>query len=637
MCGIVGFTHRRTELPDGTLRAALASLRQRGPDQSGEYLRHSLSMGATRLRILDVGAGDQPFLSQDGDVAVVFNGEIFNYGEIRRELEEAGLQFRTKCDTEVVLNSFLLWGVSGLTRLRGMFAIAVWVESEGRLLLARDPMGIKPLYYYLHREEVFFGSELKAIFAHPGVPREICFDSLNVYLSLNYVPGPQTLVKGIAKLKPGHVLEWCAGTASIYPNVQLATARTAPRTFEDGKAELDHLLFESVGEHLEADVPVGIWLSGGLDSSTLLHYAAKHNPSSMRTFSITFNGRSFDEERYIRQMVEKYGTEHRTLDLNATLDLPAAIEEMSYHFDEPVADAGALASWFLAKMTKLNATVALSGEGSDEIFAGYLTYRADRYVRWAQLLHPRVLRTAASVARHWPVSDEKIGFEYKLKRFLEGSLLPPERAHVFWNGTFSEDQKRTMYRFYDSEAMDRLTESVQPNRGLRAFLEFDQQTYLPDDILAKVDRMSMAHSVEARPPFLDPRIVAFANSLPDAWKLRHNSSKHILRSLMAGVLPHPVVRRPKIGLDIPVHDWLRGPLKPFLLDVLSKSAVRSAGLFRWTEVDRALSQHFARERNLGYHLWGLMTLQLWMKRWNIEVEPQHAAKRGELLAEVGSL
>jgi asparagine synthase (glutamine-hydrolysing) len=619
MCGILGYSHRAEPLPSGFLVAALEALIHRGPDHQGAFCCEQLSLGAVRLRILDLEGGDQPLFSSDRDVVVVFNGEIFNYPELRAELEAEGITFETRCDTEVVLNAFMQWGSSSFMRLRGMFAIAIWVRSAGRLILARDQMGIKPLYYCLQDGEIYFGSELKCILLHPLVRRKICLAGLNCFLSLNYVPGPLTLVEGIVKLMPGHSLEWQSGRCTVRSYVATVGAKKAPQSIDAACDELDGLLRQALKEQLVSDLPVGVWVSGGLDSSAILHYAANAHQRPLQTYSITFQKRSFDETKYIREVSSRFGTRHSEFDLSENADLVDAIEQIAYYSDEPSADAGALPLWFLAQMTSRDVTVVLTGEGADELFGGYLTYRADRYCAMARKV-PSQLRTAAlALATLLPVSDEKISLEYKVKRFLQGSLLPPELAHVFWNGTFSEAEKQRLFLFADPSPLDAVLNTMVDGRGLQRYLDFDQRYYLPDDILYKVDRISMAHSLEVRPPFLDQRIVDFAASLPERFKLRGSQSKYVLRRLMKDKLPRSILRRPKIGFDVPMHEWLRGVLRPLLLETLSQEAVSATGLFHWPAVKQQISAHLERKANLGYHLWGLMILLIWMKRWKIEL------------------
>ena len=640
MCGIAGYTHARRSVPSGVLTEAIDALRHRGPDQRGQYQSAQVSLGATRLRILDLEGGDQPLHSRDGDATIVFNGEIFNYRELRAELEGLGRVFRSRCDTEVVLEAFLAWGAECFARLRGMFAVAIWLEQERRLVLARDRMGIKPLYYTEHRGELYFGSELKCIFADPEVPRRIDLEGLNCYLSLNYVPGPRTLIEGIQKLMPGHLLEWHRGLATKRAYARTVAPGPVPRSLNEACEELDVLLKASIAEQLVSDVPVGVWLSGGLDSSTVTHYASQAYAGRLKTFSITFQGKSFDEGEYTRAVSRHYGTDHTELDLNDGANLADVICEMPYYSDEPSADAGAVPVWYLSAISRQHVTVALSGEGADELFGGYLTYAADRYNRGLALL-PRALRAGAlGWARHLPVSDEKISFEYKLKRFLEGSLLSPEAAHVFWNGTFTEKEKREFFAYADAAPMRQVLSQIRPGRSFERFLDFDQRYSLPDGLLYKVDRMSMAHAVEVRPPFLDDRIVEFAARLPKRFKMSGFESKVVLRRLMRDSLPADVLQRPKIGFDIPVHEWFRGVLRPLLMDTLNESALADSGLFHWPAIERLLDQHLQRKANWGYHLWGLLTLMLWMRRWNVEapaMAPSLAADPEELYAAEPSL
>jgi asparagine synthase (glutamine-hydrolysing) len=617
MCGIAGFSHLRKSLPAGVLTKAIESITHRGPNQKARFECDEVSLGATRLSILDIAGGDQPIFSADRDAVIVYNGEVFNFIELRQELEREGAVFHTRCDTEVILQAYLHWGDSSFARLRGMFAIAIWQQSQRRLVLARDRAGIKPLYYFQRDDELYFGSELKCIFAHPDVPRHISLAGLNCYLSLNYVPAPYTLVDGIVKLLPGHMLEWRNGVCTTASYVPAKPQLAAPATLDAACEELDHLLQKSVKEELVSDVPLGVWLSGGLDSSTILHYAAQASPNRIHTFGVTFQGRSFDESRYIREVSRHFGTNHTEFDLNTDAELAGAIQQIAYYSDEPSADAGAVPLWFLAKMTAQDVTVILTGEGGDELFAGYLTYRANRYRAMTRRFPRLLLKAGLFSSNLLPVSDDKISFEYKLKRFLQGSLMEPGKAHVFWNGTFSDDEKDQLFRFADPVPLANMLSELHDGRDLGRFLKFDQRYYLPDDILYKVDRISMAHSLEVRPPFLDDRIVDFANRLPDDFKLRGSESKYVLRRLMENKLPQSVLRRPKMGFDIPIHEWFRGMLRPLLLETLSEGAVTASGLFHWPYVRRLLDDHLERRANLGYHLWGLLVLFIWMERWKI--------------------
>ncbi|MEK7403714.1 MAG: asparagine synthase (glutamine-hydrolyzing) [Acidobacteriota bacterium] len=622
MCGIAGYTHSNGAVDPARIERATLSLLHRGPDQHGFHHSPHVSLGAVRLKIIDLETGDQPMASTDGDTLIVFNGEIYNHRELRAELEARGHRFRTRSDTEVLLRAFLEWDTGCFPRLRGMFAVALWSESRRRLVLARDRLGIKPLYFCRRGGELYFGSELKAILEHPEVERRLNLPGLDYYLSLNYVPCPHTLIEGIEKLPPAHWLEWRDGRirSEAYWKLEFRPRRWR---LQEAKEELDLLLREAVREHLISDVPLGVWASGGLDSSTVLHYAAAQTASRLKTFSISFRGRSFDESHYFRLAADRFGTEHYELDLNPEQDLAGAVEQMAYYSDEPSADAGALPVWFLSRMSREHVTVALSGEGADELFGGYLTYRADHWARLLRRVPAPARRLACRLLRHWPVSDDKISFEYKLKRLLEGSLLAPEEAHCYWNGAFSPAQKRELYPSYNgwNGHLGLRANHARQAGHVNQFLWFDQLCYLPDDILYKVDRMSMAHSLEVRPAFLDHRIVEFAASLPENFKVRGRTLKFILRELMKDRLPPPILRRAKEGLDIPAHQWLRTVLRPLLLDTLTPAALREAEVFRPGAIEAMVRDHLERRVNLGFHLWGLLTLFLWMRRWKVQAAP----------------
>jgi len=582
------------------------------------------------LKIIDLESGDQPVVSDDRATAIVFNGEIYNHEELRAELGSRGHRFRSHCDTETVLRAFIEWDTDCFARLRGMFALAIWTESKHRLILARDRMGIKPLYVARRGEDFFFGSELKAILIHPEFYRRLSLAGLDCYLSLNYVPCPWTLIDGVEKLPPAHWLEWRDGNTRSESYWTLPFNKCRDWSLGDAQEELHSLLKNSIREHLISDVPLGVWLSGGIDSSTILHYAASVSSTRLKTYSISFQGRSFDESSFIRQVSSHYGTDHAEFDLNPGANLADTIEEFAYYSDEPSSDAGALPVWFLAKLSKTGTTVALSGEGADELFGGYLTYRADRLATLMRRLPANVLRMAFQRMLHWPVSDEKIGFEYKTMRFLEGCLLPADRAHIHWNGTFCEDEKRQMLRIPLPDALDGLLKAIvelpAPKDAMTPYLWFDQKYFLADDILVKSDRMSMAHSVEVRPPFLDHRIVEFAATLPAALKIRGFNQKYILKKLMKGKLPQAIPMRKKVGFDIPTHDWLRGPLRALLVETISSGASEHDDLFHPDILQNHVSRHLERRANLGYHLWGLMLLFLWMKKWRVQANGSSVAE-----------
>jgi asparagine synthase (glutamine-hydrolysing) len=601
----------------------VATLFHRGPDQQGIFSSNLFSFGAARLKIIDLECGNQPILENAGEWGIVFNGEIYNHLELRAELERLGHQFTSHSDTETVLKAFLQWDTESFARLRGMFALAVWNVPQKRIVLARDRMGIKPLYFARQGQDLYFGSELKAILIHPEIDRNLSREALDCYLSLNYIPSPWTLIEGIRKVPPGYWMEWRDGEVGTKSYWQLPFGKIREVSLEDAKQELDALLAESIREHLLSDVPLGVWLSGGIDSTSILHYAAMASSSRLKSFSISFKGRSFDESSSIQKVVQNYGTDHEELDLNPSMDLRGAIEEFAYYSDEPSADAGALPVWFLSQLCKKKTTVALSGEGADELFGGYLTYRANRIAKRLRRLPRAALLTGLAVMRQWPVSDEKIGFEYKVMRLLEGSLMSPERAHVYWNGTSADDDMSALlYQPLPStldQILGQMATLAPVDDDLAPFLWLDQKYYLADDILTKSDRMSMAHSVEVRPPFLDHRIVEFAAALPARLKIQGSQQKVVLRELMKDKLPPAILKRKKVGFDIPAHEWLRGPLRELLEDSFDFGLSEYGQLFRRVGVERLKKRHLQREINVGYHLWGLLILFLWMKRWQVKI------------------
>jgi asparagine synthase (glutamine-hydrolysing) len=590
----------------------VATLFHRGPDQQGIFSSNLFSFGAARLKIIDLECGNQPILENAGEWGIVFNGEIYNHLELRAELERLGHQFTSHSDTETVLKAFLQWDTESFARLRGMFALAVWNVPQKRIVLARDRMGIKPLYFARQGQDLYFGSELKAILIHPEIDRNLSREALDCYLSLNYIPSPWTLIEGIRKVPPGYWMEWRDGEVGTKSYWQLPFGKIREVSLEDAKQELDALLAESIREHLLSDVPLGVWLSGGIDSTSILHYAAMASSSRLKSFSISFKGRSFDESSSIQKVVQNYGTDHEELDLNPSMDLRGAS-----------ADAGALPVWFLSQLCKKKTTVALSGEGADELFGGYLTYRANRIAKRLRRLPRAALLTGLAVMRQWPVSDEKIGFEYKVMRLLEGSLMSPERAHVYWNGTSADDDMSALlYQPLPStldQMLGQMATLAPVDDDLAPFLWLDQKYYLADDILTKSDRMSMAHSVEVRPPFLDHRIVEFAAALPARLKIQGSQQKVVLRELMKDKLPPAILKRKKVGFDIPAHEWLRGPLRELLEDSFDFGLSEYGQLFRRVGVERLKKRHLQREINVGYHLWGLLILFLWMKRWQVKI------------------
>jgi len=616
MCGICGIAATRGAVDPARLAAMSSTLVHRGPDSDGAYVDGPVGLAARRLAIIDLVTGDQPLTNEDGRIAVVQNGEIYNYKELRLELERAGHRFSTSSDTEVLTHLYEEHGERFAERLRGMFAIALWDSRQARLLLARDRYGIKPLYYRESEGELSFASELRAF------PRgDIDPDALEAFLAFNSVPAPLTIFRGIRKLRPGHVLVWQEGHSELTRYARPAPA-SAANVRDDDEAELiEELrarLRDSVRAHLVADVRVGVLLSGGIDSATLAALAAEETSEPLRTFSIGFEERSFDELGDAGLVAQRYGTEHRELVLrpDAALLLPALAEA----FDEPFADSSALPTYLVSQLAAEDVKVALSGEGGDELFGGYYTYAADLLAQrtaWAApVLRPLVERLPSSSAR--------ASFDYRAKRFVRAAQLPPLERHHGWKEIFSRDARAELTgRRGSFDPVDLLRARFGETEGaelLARLQDVDLGTYLVDDLLVKTDRASMAHSLEARVPFLDPVVTNFALALPTRHKVRGLRKKVLLRKAAAPLVPPELLRRRKRGFSIPAAAWLRGELEPFARETLSAETLRRQGFFRPQTVTRLIDDHVARREDLSRQLWGLLAFTLWHER-HVEQTP----------------
>jgi asparagine synthase (glutamine-hydrolysing) len=616
MCGICGLAALDGAGPvDGRLLAAMnAALVHRGPDDEGTLLDGPVGLAARRLSIIDVAGGHQPIANEDGTVHVVQNGEIYNYRELRDDLAARGHRFATHCDTEVLVHLYEERGPRFVEALRGMFAVAVWDAARRRLLLARDRYGIKPLYWRAGGGTLAFASELKALLRDPGFSREVDLDALEAFLAFNSIPAPLTIFRDARKLPPGHLLTWEPGGE---PRVE-RYARPAPadagalRREPAGElaAELRERLRDSVRAHLVADVPVGVLLSGGVDSSALAALAAESSDERVRTFSIGFEERSFNELDRARLVAQRFGTDHHELVVrpDASELLPRLVDA----FDEPFADSSALPTYLVSQLAAEHVKVVLSGEGGDELFGGYFTYVAD-------LLAPRVGWAAAAarpLIERLPSSSRKVPLEYRAKRFARGARLPPLERHHAWKEIFSPEARAELLAAGDGRRHDPLdlhraryreTAGAEPLARLQ---DVDLGIYLADDLLVKTDRASMAHSLEARVPFLDPAVTDLALALPTRHKVRGLSKKRLLRRAVAPLLPREILRAPKQGFSIPAAAWLRGPLEPFAREVLS----RGNDVLDRDAMLRVLDAHVARREDLSRQLWGLLTFTLWWER-----------------------
>jgi asparagine synthase (glutamine-hydrolysing) len=596
-----------------------ARLVHRGPDDDGLFARGPVALAARRLSIIDLDHGHQPIANEDGSVVVVQNGEIYNYRELKRELEGSGHRFRTDCDTEVLVHLYEQHGDAFAERLRGMFAVAVWDEREGRLLLARDRFGIKPLYYRLREGSLSFASELKAMLEQPGFSREIDPRAMSAYLAFNSIPAPMTIFAEARKLPPGQLLSWRRGEIELSRYARPAPVdaeRVRQGSADELGEELREVLRDSVRAHLVADVPVGVLLSGGIDSGGITALAAAESAAALKTFSIGFEESGFDELSRARLVAERFATDHHELIVrpDAVELLPKLVES----FDEPFGDSSALPTYLVSELASGEVKVALSGEGGDELFGGYFTYVAD-------LLAPRLgrLATLASpLIEALPSSDARVGFDYKAKRFARAAALPPLERHHGWKEIFSADLRGSLLGARDPgwDPLDLYRQRYAETAGaepLARMQDVDLGIYLVDDLLVKTDRLSMAHSLELRVPFLDQRVAEFALALPTALKVRGLAKKRLLRQALAPLLPKEVVRGRKQGFSIPLAAWLRGPLEPFARDVLSAATLERQGCLDPATVAPLLDRHCSGREDLSRQLWGLMAFTLWFDRYAV--------------------
>jgi asparagine synthase (glutamine-hydrolysing) len=620
MCGIAGTLRLRSEpVTRDEVARMCAVLRHRGPDDEGIHVDGAVGIGMRRLSIIDLATGRQPLANEDGTVWTVFNGEIYNFPELRTELAARGHVFATASDTEVIVHLYEEHGTGFVERLRGMFALAVWDARRRRLVLARDRLGIKPLYYAQTVKGLLFGSELKALLA-AGLRRDVDRQALHDYLSLGYVPGPRTIFAGARKLPPAHLLICERGTVTVRPYWSLAYRPAPAWSDAEAAARLRDLLRDTVRRHLMSDVPLGVFLSGGVDSSTLVALMREIGGGPIRTFSIGFDEASYDELGVAREVARRFGTEHHELVVRPdAVDLVPALVRA---FDEPFADSSAVPVYCVSRLAREHVTVVLSGEGGDEVFAGYDTYTAGRlaelYRRLPATLSRRLL---PALVRRLPVSHRRVSFDYKAKRFVAGALRPPADAHYAWKEVFSEEAKAALYApgapaaapsvrlyreaFAGCDAADALTR----------LQHVDQAIYLPDDILVKADRMTMANSLEGRVPFVDHPVVEFAASLPARLRLRGLTKKYVLKRALSGRLPERVLRGPKRGFNVPIPLWLAGELRDLVHDVLSDKRVREGGFFEPAAVTALVEEHERRRHDRSRQLWSLLVFTLWCEEY----------------------
>ena len=627
MCGITGVVHPNAgtrsarPVPMDAIRAMTDTLTHRGPDAEGYHQDSGVALGHRRLKIIDLAGGAQPMSNPEGTVWVTYNGEIYNHLELRKDLESRGHVFRSACDTEVLVHGYVQWGFAQLLdRIDGMFAFAVWDGAARRLMLARDRMGQKPLFYATTTGGgLAFASEVKALLAHPDVHPTIDTEGLAAYLTFEYLPGELSMVKGVRKLLPGTWLSFEAGEIdrSRYWDIPISDGPSPP----DAVQRFTELFDRAVERRLMADVPLGVFLSGGIDSSSVAASVVRQRTAAnVKTFSIGFHEKSYDESSMARMVAEYLGTEHheRIFTAEAMKDV---LPDVASVLDEPFGDASLLPTYLLSAFAREQVTVALGGDGGDELLLGYPTFFAEAFGKAFAQLPKGVRRGARWFGRQLPVSTNNLSFDFKVNAFLRGADAPREWRHPLWLGSVSpggpDDPLHPDLRAafpidsvlsFAADAYDAPTTGSNLQRLSYQYC----RTYLADDILHKVDRASMAVSLEARSPFLDRALVEFIASLPASQKLRFpGKGKWILKTAMRDRLPFPVIRRAKKGFGIPVAAWLKGPLEEMLNDLLSERRVKDAGYLDAACVRRLIEEHRTGKRNHRKVLWTMLNLEIW--------------------------
>jgi asparagine synthase (glutamine-hydrolysing) len=623
MCGICGeISLRSDETPSvDIVRTMCQSMRHRGPDSSGDYNDHRVTLGSARLSIIDLEGGQQPIHNEDQTIWTVLNGEIYNFQSLRRQLEHLGHRFYTRSDTEALVHAYEEFGLDFVRHLNGMFAFAIWDSKKDLLLIARDRVGIKPLFYAETEHSVIFASELKVMLTHPRIDPRIDLVALNEYLTYEYVPTPRSMIRGVKKLSPGHILTVRAGRVETqqYWDIRLERSEIGRKSVQEYEHELQENLHASVRKELVSDVPVGVLLSGGLDSSAIALAAASAYPGTIKTFTAAFEDPSFDESAYARIVAEATGTEHHEFTVRAA-DLLDLVPKLGELVDEPLGDSSFVPTYLLCRHARQHVKVALGGDGGDELFAGYPTYQAHKLIEYFESLVPGSFRRSMipALVDRIPTSFDNVSLDFKIKRFVSGRGLPLGVRHHQWLGSFSDVQKRDLLtswaRIEDRDTFEIVSEHQQrcsARHSINQLLYWDMKMYLEGDILQKVDRASMASSLEVRVPLLNHSFVEWATTIPHDLKLRGLTTKYLFRRSLRKSLPPTVVRRKKKGFNMPVAKWLSGPLRELTEEMFSETRLRRDGLFQPQIVRRLLEDHYGRRADNRKMLWTLLVFQLW--------------------------
>lgn len=606
------------------------SMIHRGPDDDGLLFREGVGLAMRRLSIIDVEGGHQPLSNEDRTVWIVLNGEIYNHPELREQLLARGHVFRSHSDAETVVHAYEEWGEDCVPRLNAMFAFAIWDSRRELLLLARDRMGIKPLHYFEDGGRFLFASEIKALLRDPRVPKSVDLAALRDYLAYEYVPTPRSMVGGVRKLPPGHTLTWQKADGRIrlrqYWDADLSLSEHAgePRTLDEHGSELRRLLKESVRRELLSDVPLGVFLSGGIDSSAIAATMAELTPGNVKSFSIAFADSSFDESGYARQVAKHLGTDHHELILEPHL-LTDLVPKITALLDEPLADASIIPTYLLSQFARRSVKVALGGDGGDELFAGYPTLQAHRlagyYDRLPGFLRSRLVPAAVNLL---PVNRDNLSFDFRAKRFVLGTGRPLAERHGRWLGSFTSEaiadlltpEVAAELRRLDAPDVAAAHLAAQAARlPLNQVLYLDMKLYLENDILVKLDRASMMASLEARVPLLNVEFVEYANMLPINLKLRGFRSKFLFKRALRPLLPRAIIERPKKGFGIPIAKWFRGPLREQLLETLGEDRIRREGFFNSAAVQALIGDHLSGRRDNRKQLWTLFVFERWLETY----------------------
>ena len=625
MCGIVGIANNNLRsISREVLEKMNLCIVHRGPDDDGFYVNETVGLAMRRLSIIDVAHGKQPMHNEDKTAWIVFNGEIYNFQELRKDLEAQGSNFYTNSDTETILHLYDRYGAECVTYLRGMFAFAIWDTRDKSLFIARDRLGKKPvLYAHQKNGDLIFGSEFQALLAHPDVSREVDFEALDSYLSYLCVPAPLTAFKQIRKLEPAHWLRWKDGNIETKRYWQPDFSKKIKISEADAIEETTRILRESTKLRMISEVPLGAFLSGGVDSSTIVALMAQESSQPVKTFSIGFEEQDFSELKYAKKVADHIGAEYHEFVVkpDALEILPALVE----HYGEPFADSSAIPTYYVAKETRQFVTVALNGDGGDESFAGYERHSAmqiaELYHRFPKILRKALVETPINLI---PTSEINRSRVRDAKRFLRAASLPTTERYFRWMSTFHREMKDELYTKDFAERvsaqkpehfLDEWFAKANGSGILDATLLTDQMTYLPNDLLVKVDIASMANSLEARSPFLDHKVIEFAASLPENLKMQRFETKSLLKKVAARLVPKEVIYRRKMGFGVPIGKWFRGEMKEFVQNILLSEKSLNRGIARREVVEKYVREHINAERDHTFQIWTLMMMELWFQRF----------------------